>query len=69
MPRITWLDPIPSIRFDGGPVPCTVIGTSRFQGQLTIYLRVPYVDAQGEGYIVYLVNVASAYRDLPWQQT
>ena len=69
MPRIVWLDPVPSIRFEGGPVPCVIIGTSRFQNELTIYLRIPVADARGDGYIVYLCTVYSAYRDLPWQQT
>ena len=69
MPRIEWLDPVPAIRFEGGPVPCTIIGTSRFLDELTIYLRIPIVDAYGEGYIVYLCTVSSAYRDRPWQQT
>ena len=67
--RVIWLNPVPNIRFEGGPAPCTIIGTSRFQNQLTLYLRVPILDAYGEGYVVYLVHVDSAYRDLPWQQT
>ena len=66
---VEWLDPVPAIRFEGGPLPCTIIGTSRFGTELTIYLRIPVVDAFGEGYIVYLCTVSSAYRDLPWQRT
>ena len=45
---VEWLDPIPAIRFEGGPLPCTIIGTSRFGTELTIYLRIPIVDAYGE---------------------
>ena len=45
---VEWLDPIPAIRFEGGPLPCTIIGTSRVGTELTIYLRIPIVDAYGE---------------------
>ena len=66
---IVWLDPVPVVRFEGGPVLCQIIGTSRFQNELTLYLRIPIADAQGEGFIVYLCTVYSAYRSVPWQQT
>ena len=60
---VEWIDPAPAVRFEGGPLPCTIIGTSRLpDGELTLYLRVP----DGEGYIIYLVTVTSAYRDQPW---
>ena len=66
---IIWLDPIPNVRFVGAPVECAIIGTSQFQNQLTLYVRVPVVDQHGPGFIVYLATVDSAYRDVRWTRT
>ena len=68
MPRVVWIDPIPNVRFEGAPVGCTIIGTSRFQGQLTIYVRVPIHDHLGYGFLVYVATVDSAYRDVHLMQ-
>ena len=62
---VEWIDPVPAIRFEGGPLACEIIGTSRFGDELTLYIRVPSDD----GFIVYLVTVTSSYRDLRWQRT
>ena len=68
--RIQWLDPGPVIRFLGGdPVEALIIGTSRFQNDLTLYIQIPVAHAQGVGHVVYLCKVYSAYRHVAWQRT
>ena len=64
MPRAVWIAPIPNVRFAGAPVDCMIIGTCRFQGQLTIYVRIPIHDHLGYGFLVYVATVDSAYRDV-----
>ena len=69
MSRLIWLDPIPNVQFIGAPVPCEIIGTSRFQDQITLYVRIPVHDHRGYGYVVFLASVDSAYRDIQWART
>ena len=69
MSRLIWLDTIPNVQFSGAPVSCEIIGTSRFQDQITLYVRIPVHDAHGYGFVVYLATVDSAYRDIRWART
>ena len=64
MDRIELL-PIPAIRFDGGPVVASVIGSSFHQGAFHIYVAVQSREHQGSSHIVYRCSVYSAYRDIP----
>ena len=64
MDRIELL-PIPAIRFDGGPVMASIIGSSFHQVVFHIYVGVPSREHQGSNHIVYRCSVFSAYRDIP----
>ena len=64
MERVELL-PIPNIRFDGGAVVASIIGSSFYRGEYHIYVAVPSPDARGSGYIVYRCTAFSAYRDVP----
>ena len=68
MPRVEWLDPIPNVRFAGGPVECTITGTCRFMGRYQLYVRIPMHDHLGYGYLVYVATVDSAFRDVHLMQ-
>ena len=59
------LDPIPNIRFEGGPAHCTIIATSFIQGELRLFVRISVTDKRGTSYVVYNCVADSAYRDIP----
>ena len=52
------LDHIPAIIFPRGPLLCEIIGTNNWQGETTLYIRLPGAG----GALINVATVTSAYR-------